>query len=112
MSMPVSDVRQLGHADSPPAAIPGSSGGSPRRRRWWLLALGGVTVAFVVVFGVLAGTYQPLGFGGSSGGTFPGLRTGEGLRAVNNFRSISRRYLCPAAGRSICCAGEHREFRS
>jgi len=35
--------------------------------------------------GVLAGTYQPLGFGDEWGGSIPGLPAGTGLRVVNTF---------------------------
>jgi len=49
----------------------------------WLIALGALGVTCVVVAGVLAGTYQPLGFGGQWGGSFPGLPAGVGLSAVN-----------------------------
>ena len=46
---------------------------------------GGLGAVCVVVAGVLAGTYRPVGFGGYWGGSFPGLPTGVGLRDVNTF---------------------------
>jgi hypothetical protein len=71
---------QPGHGE-PPATGPA---GSRRRRRWrwrwrrWALA-GLVTLlaATVAVLAVLAGTYQPVQFGGESGGVFPGLPNGD-----------------------------------
>jgi hypothetical protein len=38
-----------------------------------------------VVLALLAGTYQPIQFGGESGGAFPGLPRGTGLRTVDSF---------------------------
>ncbi len=74
----------------PGSGEPPASGQLPSRRRnpWrrWtpgiLTAL--VTVA-VVVLAVLAATYQPVQYGYESGGAFPGLPTGVGLRDVNTF---------------------------
>jgi hypothetical protein len=68
-------------------------GGEPHRRRhpwrWVLLALGALLAAAVVVLAILAGTYQPIQFGGGSGGPFNGLPTGTGIRFVNTF-GVSR----------------------
>ena len=52
---------------------------SRRRRLLWLVPLGVLAVA-AAVLATLAANYQPLGPGGSGGGSFPGLPTGEGLR--------------------------------
>jgi hypothetical protein len=64
-------------------------GGEPHRRRhpwrWVLLALGALLAAAVVVLAILAGTYQPIQFGGGSGGPFNGLPAGTGIRFVNTF---------------------------
>jgi hypothetical protein len=84
--MPVSeaDARQSGEADPPAGAV--GTDGDRLRRRWWLIGLGGLGAACVVVAGVLAGTYRPVGFGGYWGaGSLPGLPTGVGLRDVNVF---------------------------
>jgi hypothetical protein len=53
-------------------------------------------VALVVVSVVLAATYQPLGFGGSEGGQFPGLPIASGARYVNDFGGlVGDRYIPP-----------------
>jgi hypothetical protein len=58
----------------------------------------------VIVLGVLAGTYQPLGFGGqwsTAGGSnyFPDLPGGTGLRSVNTFgEHTGQLYVPPQAG--------------
>jgi hypothetical protein len=82
------DALQSGHAD-PPAGAQRAGGDRPRRGRWWLIGLGGLGALCVVVAGVLAGTYQPVVFGGYWGGYFPGLPAGVGLRLVNTFGSSS-----------------------
>jgi len=83
--LPVTEAgaRQSGEAD-PPAGAVGTNGDRPRRR-WWLMGLGGLGAVCVVVAGVLAGTYRPVGFGGYWGAGFSGLPTGVGLRDVNTF---------------------------
>jgi len=50
-----------------------------RRRLLWLVPPGVLAVA-AAVLAILAASYQPLGPGGSGGGSFPGLPAGEGLR--------------------------------
>ena len=60
--------------------------------------------------GVLAGTYQPLGFGDEWGGSIPGLPAGTGLRVVNTFgNSNGDIYVPPQHGVFTVC-GEHPEF--
>jgi hypothetical protein len=86
----------------PPAADPPVQ----RRRHPWrrraLIALGALLAAAVTVLGVLAGTYQPLEFGGQWGtgnGYFPGLPSGTGLRSVNTFGDQTGQvYVPPQAG--------------
>jgi hypothetical protein len=69
----------------PPAAGPPGHHVRPAWRRRFLLALGALVATAVVILAVLAGTYQPVRFGGQWGGAFPGLPTGTGIRTVNNF---------------------------
>jgi hypothetical protein len=98
--MPITtpDARQPGQAGSPPAGALLADGQNPRRR-WWLIALGGFGALSFVVAGVLAGTYRPLMFGGVSGGSFPGMPAGLGLRAVNTFGdSDGQIYVPPQRG--------------
>jgi hypothetical protein len=85
MSVSESDLAQPGRGAAPPPGGPRSSGRGPRRRRWLLGAVGALLVTAVVIAGVLAATYQPVSFGGASGGAFPGVPTGTGLRSVNDF---------------------------
>lgn len=57
-------------------------GGFLRRRRLLLwFAPVAVLSAAAAVLAVQAASYQPLGPGGSGGGSFPGLRTGVGFPA-------------------------------
>ena len=84
MPLTEADTRQSGQAN-PPAGAAGAGNDRPRRRRWWLVALGGLAAVGLIVTGVLAVTYQPVGFGGSWGGGFPGLPSGVGVRTVNTF---------------------------
>jgi hypothetical protein len=84
----------------PPADGPGSSG---RRHRPWrrriLLALGAVVTTAVVVVALLAAFYQPVQFGDSYGGLFPGLPAGTGIRAVNTFGGATgQTYVPPQRG--------------
>jgi hypothetical protein len=86
-------------AGEPPSAT------SPvqRRRHPWrrraLIALGALLAAAVTVLGVLAGTYQPLGFGDQWGIGFPGLPDGTGVRDVNTFGDQTGQvYVPPQAG--------------
>ena len=99
MSITEADAHQPGEADSPPASTLGTGGQSPRRRRWWLIALGALGVTCVVVAGVLAGTYQPVGFGGGSAPEFPGMPAAVGARTVNTFgASNGEIYVPPQRG--------------
>jgi hypothetical protein len=102
--------------ESHPAHQPAPTDGGPpsadppvqRRRHPWrrrsLIALGALLAAAVTILGVLAGTYQPLGFGGqwstaSGSNYFPGLPSGTGLRAVNTFgEHDGQLYVPPQAG--------------
>lgn len=69
------------------------------RRRWILLALAALLVTATAVLTTLAGTYQPLQFGDSYGGLFPGLPLGIGLRSVNTFGGATGEiYAPPQAG--------------
>lgn len=98
------------HAHEPARHEPAQGAGEPpsadlrvRRRRPWgrriLLGLGALLAAAVTVLGVLAGTYQPLGFGGQWGIGFPGLPDGTGVRHVNTFGSQTGQvYVPPQAG--------------
>jgi hypothetical protein len=86
-------------AGEPPSADPPVQ----RRRHPWrrraLITLGALLAAAVTVLGVLAGTYQPLEFGGQWGGSFPGLPNGTGLRDVNTFGGqTGETYVPPQAG--------------
>jgi hypothetical protein len=91
-------ARPTGEAGSPPAG-PIRTGGHGLRRRRWLIALGAFGALCVFVAGVLAGTYQPLGFGGQWGGSFPGMPAGSGVRAVNTFgASTGDIYVPPQSG--------------
>lgn len=114
MSITETDDQRPGQGAAPPAAVPGSGGGGggPDRRRWWLGVIGGLLALALVVLGVLAGTYQPLIFGGAWGGAFPGLPGGTGLRPVNTFGSSNGGHLCAAAARRFHRAREHPEFWS
>ena len=84
--MPIAeaDARQSGEA-SPAAGASDSVAHGPPRRRWRLIALGAIAAACLIVAGMLAQIYQPTGFGGAWGGSFPGLPAGAGLRPVNTF---------------------------
>jgi hypothetical protein len=64
--------------------------------------LGALFAAAVVVLAVLAGTYQPVGFGYSYGawnGSSAGLPAGTGLRSVNTFGGATGEiYVPPQSG--------------
>lgn len=87
------------HGGEPPAEKPSAR----RRRHPWrrrvLLGLGALLAAAVTVLGVLAGTYQPLGFGDQWGVGFQGLPDGTGVRDVNTFGDQTGQvYVPPQAG--------------
>jgi hypothetical protein len=53
----------------------------------------------VVVAAVLAGTYQPVQFGGSYGGVYPGMPAGVGIRSVNTFGgAVGETFIPPQHG--------------
>ena len=63
----------------------------------WRLGL--LVTTAVVVLAVLAGTYQPIRFGDTYGGDFPGLPHGTGLRSVNTFAGATGEiYVPPQSG--------------
>jgi hypothetical protein len=85
----------------PPGGVgpPGSETARTRRHpwRWVLLGAGALLATAVIVLAVLAGTYQPVGFGDSWGGSFPGLP--DGTRPVNTFLGqAGQLYAPPQAG--------------
>jgi hypothetical protein len=86
-------------AESVPAANGAAEPSLSRRRRLWLrrvlLALGALLAAAVVVLWILAGTYQPVHFGDSYGGSFAGLPAGTGLRSVNTFGGVTGEIYVP-----------------
>jgi hypothetical protein len=87
--MAVTEPHPAHYDGAPPADHPPATGlrRHPWRRRS-LIAAGTLLAAAVTVLGVLAGTYQPLEFGGQSAfgnGYFPSLPNGTGLRLVNTF---------------------------
>jgi hypothetical protein len=64
-----------------------------------VVALGALIAAAVVVLAVLAGTYQPIQFGGGTGVVFTGLPTAKGDAFVNTFGARQGdRYIPPQAG--------------
>lgn len=93
-------VNQPENGEPPDAGPPGARG--RRRRRWWPLAIGvigSVAVVAFVILAVLAGTYQPVRFGGSYGGVYPGMPAGVGIRAVNTFgEQVGETYVPPQHG--------------
>jgi hypothetical protein len=70
---------------------------APRPRRWTrrLVAAGAVAVVAVVVLMAFAARYQPLEFGGASGGAFPGLPPTVGARDVDTFAGQDGVYYIP-----------------
>jgi hypothetical protein len=94
MAITESHPARPGGGDPPTAGPPATR----RRRRWRrpvLLGLGALFTVAVVVLAVLAGTYQPVQFGYSYGGAFPGLPTGTGIRIVDNFGGASGEFYVP-----------------
>ena len=98
--MAISEPRETQAASGPPPADwPASAQRRPGRWRWTLVGLAALLVIALVVLAVLAGTYQPIQFGGESGGSFPGLPTGTGLRVVNTFGTLTAQlYVPPQVG--------------
>ena len=97
--MAVTESRPAPHDGEPPAVDgPGRTRRHPWRRRA-LVAVGALLAAAVVVLAVLAGTYQPIRFGDTYGGDFPGLPHGTGLRSVNTFAGATGEiYVPPQSG--------------
>jgi hypothetical protein len=107
--MAITEPHPAHHEPAPNDGNP-PSGDRPvqRRRHPWrrrsLIALGALLAAAVTVLGVLAGTYQPVEFGGqwstaSGSNYFPGLPSGTGLRSVNTFgEQIGQLYVPPQTG--------------
>jgi hypothetical protein len=97
--MAVTESRPAHHDGEPPATDgPGLARRHPWRRRI-LLGLGLLLTTTVVVLAVLAGTYQPIRFGDTYGGDFPGLPHGTGLRSVNTFADATGEiYIPPQSG--------------
>ena len=97
--MAVTESRPAPHDGEPPVADgPGRARRHPWRRRI-LLGLGLLLTTAVVVLAVLAGTYQPIRFGDTYGGDFPGLPHGTGLRSVNTFADATGEiYVPPQSG--------------
>jgi hypothetical protein len=92
-----------------PETQPGSgepSGSGPPRsrarspwRRWAPVSLAALVTAALVVLAVLSWTYQPVRSGPESGGAFPGLPSGTGLRVVNTFgEQTGQLYVPPQPG--------------
>jgi len=67
------------------ALVSPPSGGRRRRWRLVLFVVSALVLTAAVFLATLAGTYQPLRFGGEWGGSFPGLPSGVGIRTVNTF---------------------------
>jgi hypothetical protein len=74
---------------------------SPIHRRWWLwgLAVLGVACAVVAVLAVVASRYQPVSYGSFQASAFPGIPSGNGIRAVNNLGGFHEDlYIPPQRG--------------
>jgi hypothetical protein len=99
--MAITESRPAQHDGEPP------TGDGPRRarrhpwRRQILLGLGLLLTTAAVVLAVLAGTYQPLQFGGETGVTFPGLRTATGSTLVNTFGGREGDWYIPPQSRAF-----------
>ena len=88
--MAVTESRPAPHDGEPPAADgPGRTRRHPWRRRA-LVAVGALLAAAVVVLAVLAGTYQPIRFGDTYGGDFPGPAPRHGAQERQHLRRRDR----------------------
>jgi hypothetical protein len=93
-------VNQPEKSEPPNAGPPGARG----RNRWrrWPFAIGAVAVVAVVilvVLAILAGTYQPVQFGDSYGGVYPGMPAGVGIHAVNTVgEEVGETFIPPQHG--------------
>jgi hypothetical protein len=75
----------------------------PPWRRRALIGVGALVAAAVAVLGTLAGTYQPVQFGGETGVRFPGLPTATGSTFVNFWLpSLARGH---SGAWDLCCRG-------
>jgi hypothetical protein len=88
-------VNQPEKGEPPDAGPPGARVRSPWRRRPLAIGVIGSVVAAFVVLAVLAGTYQPVQFGSSYGGAYPGMPAGVGIHAVNTFGEQVGQTLIP-----------------
>ena len=97
MALPESLAAPSGNGE-PPA--PGPAGRvRPAWRRRSLIALGALLAAAVVVLALLAGTYQPVQYGESGGGTLPGMPAAKGIQSVNTFGNAQgETYVPPRLG--------------
>jgi hypothetical protein len=98
VALPESLAAPSGNGEPP---VPGPPGRNvrPARRRLLLLALGALLAAAVVVLAILAGTYQPVQYGDSGGGTLPGMPAAKGIQTVNTFGNAQgETYVPPQLG--------------
>lgn len=100
MSLAARSWREHGRSPAAAASARHTRRGGFWRRRRLLLWLSPVTVlaAAAAVVSVLAASYQPLVPGGSGGGSFPGLRTGTGLRWLSAYGPDPALYVPPQRG--------------
>jgi hypothetical protein len=75
-----------------------------RRRLLWWSTVALIAVAASVLT-LLAASYQPLRPGGTGGGSFPGLRTGVGIRWVSQYVPNGPELYVPPQRRSFALAG-------
>lgn len=74
-----------------------------RHRRLWSAAALVAIAAFVLT--LMAASYQPLQPGNSGGGSFPGLRTGVGIRWVSQYIPDGSELYVPTQRGSFALAG-------
>lgn len=81
--------------------------GARRRHRRWLLWWSPVVliVLAVTALALLAASYQPLRPGGTGGGSFPGLRTGAGIRWVSKYVPNGQELYVPPQRQPFALAG-------